>query len=151
MEYLSAAALAFAPDQRADHPQAAAWARQQRRVLRDEPGGAKKVLARMKRRLKPAAAPLNPTSREALQSAVTYFANHLPTMDYAGWQARHQPIGSGVTEAACKTLIKQRMCQSGMRWSLAAADALISLRALHLTPSRWDHFWKQHCAHSPII
>jgi len=54
-----------------------------------------------------------------------------------------------VTEAACKTLIKQRMCQSGMRWSIAASDALISLRALYLTPSRWDHFWDQHSASSP--
>jgi len=65
-------------------------------------------------------------------------------MDYAAWQGQKLPIGSGVTEAACKTLIKQRMCQSGMRWSISASDALISLRALYLTASRWDHFWTQH-------
>ena len=87
---------------------------------------------------------LSASALEGLQSAVTYFANHLHCMDYAGWSQRQLPIGSGVTEAACKTLIKQRMCQSGMRWSLNAADALISLRALYLTPSRWDFFWTHH-------
>ncbi len=92
---------------------------------------------------------LNKTQREALQTAETYYRNHLGSMDYAGWQQKRQPIGSGVTEAACKTLIKQRICQSGMRWSIAASDALISLRALYLTTSRWDHFWQQHSRHSP--
>ena len=32
------------------------------------------------------------------------------------------PIGSGVTEAACKTLIKQRFCLAGMRWKFADSD-----------------------------
>jgi len=125
-------------------------------VLRDEKQGAKKILGQMRRQLKAGttASAVNPQGKaptklsasalEGLKSAVTYFGNHLPFMDYAGWSERRLPIGSGVTEAACKTLIKQRMCQSGMRWSVNAADALISLRALYLTPSRWDYFWTQH-------
>ena len=116
------------------------------------------MLARLRRRLRsitprkkkqPLPAKLTKAQRDALQSAETYYTNHLGSMDYAGWQQKGQPIGSGVTEAACKTLIKQRMCQSGMRWSIAASDALISLRALYLTPSRWHHFWKQHAQPSP--
>lgn len=155
-EYLSKAGAAFAPDQRAESAEATAWAAKQRRVLRDEKQGAKKILGRMRRQLKAGSTPpeanssakpmikLTASAREGLQSAVTYFANHLHCMDYAGWSERQLPIGSGVTEAACKTIIKQRMCQSGMRWSVNAADALISLRALYLTPSRWDFFWTQH-------
>jgi len=161
-EYLSKAAAAFAPDQRADSAEAVAWAAKQRRVLRDEKQGAKKILGQMRRKMKAgtteaatngqskASIKLSGSALEGLQSAVTYFANHLPFMDYAGWSERRLPIGSGVTEAACKTLIKQRMCQSGMRWSVNAADALISLRALYLTPSRWDYFWTQHMKNPSI-
>jgi hypothetical protein len=49
-------------------------------------------------------------------SAWTYFNNHRHQMDYPGFLAEGLPIGSGVTEAACKTLVKQRLCASGMRW-----------------------------------
>jgi len=151
-EYLSTASAAFSEEGTAESASAKAWAQQQRAVLRDEPAGAMQVLASLRRRLSGAARlegevelpALKKTQREVLQSAETYYVNHLGSMDYAGWQKKGQPIGSGVTEAACKTLIKQRMCQSGMRWSIAASDALISLRALYLTPSRWDHFWQQH-------
>lgn len=37
-------------------------------------------------------------------------------MHYARYRAQGLPIGSGVTEAACKTLVKQRLCGSGMKW-----------------------------------
>ena len=40
-------------------------------------------------------------------------------MKYADYQNEGYPIGSGVTEAACKTVAKQRLSQSGMRWTLA--------------------------------
>jgi len=156
-EYLSAASAAFSEEGSAESPAAQAWAQRQRATLRDEPGGALQVLASLRRRLG-ATTPekggaelpkLTKAQREAVESAETYYANHISSMDYAGWQKKRQPIGSGVTEAACKTLIKQRMCQSGMRWSIAASDALISLRALYLNPSRWDHFWQKHSAPSP--
>lgn len=90
---------------------------------------------------KPRSDSLTKVAREALSKAETYFANHLTRMDYAGWKARGLPIGSGVTEAACKTPIKQRLCQSGMRWRIKASNAFISLRAIYLTPSHWDQFW----------
>lgn len=48
-----------------------------------------------------------------------------------GW-----PIGSGVTEAACKTLVKQRLCRAGMRWTEDGAQTILSLRALLLPPPR---------------
>ena len=158
-EHLCAVAFAFAPEGKAEAPAAIAWAAEQRKIMRDEPGGALRVLGELRRRLQPMTkssqssgscepsskrAALSKSARATLKGAETYFANHIGCMDYAGWQGQKLPIGSGVTEAACKTLIKQRMCQSGMRWSIAASDALISLRALYLTASRWDHFWTQH-------
>jgi len=49
-----------------------------------------------------------------LQASITYFRNHLSQMEYTQFRQKNYPIGSGVTEAACKTLIKQRLCCSGM-------------------------------------
>ena len=78
---------------------------------------------------------INATQREPLQSAITYFTNHHHQMDYAAALDQHWPIGSGVTEAACKTLVKQRLCCSGMRWKEKGAAVVLSLRALRLTPT----------------
>jgi len=63
-------------------------------------------------------------------------------MNYAFYRNQHYPIGSGVTEAACKTVIKQRLCCSGMRWKEAGA-AVVSLRTLVLTSTRWNQFWNK--------
>lgn len=52
-------------------------------------------------------------------------------------------MGSGVTEVACKTLVKQRFCQSGMRWKQVGAAAILNLRTLVLTPQRWMQFWQK--------
>jgi hypothetical protein len=60
--------------------------------------------------------PLSEPLQEKLQRAITSFSNHQHQMDYAHYRANHFPIGSGVSEAACKTLVKQRLCCSGMKW-----------------------------------
>lgn len=80
-------------------------------------------------------------STEALQKAAAYFRRHRDRMDYADYRIDHLPIGSGVTEAACKTLVKHRLCASGMRWKERGASIILSLRALVLTDQRWDQFW----------
>ena len=66
----------------------------------------------------------------------------------AGWTtparvAANEPIGSGVTEAACKVIVKQRLCGSGMKWKESGAAAVLSLRCLSYTPERWDQFWSK--------
>ena len=52
-------------------------------------------------------------------------------------QTRH-PLD---TEAACKTLVKQRMCLSGSRWRDTGASCVLALRSLKLTKDRWQQFW----------
>lgn len=81
--------------------------------------------------------------QDNLSAAVTYFQNHLHQMNYAFYCNQHYPIGSGVTEAACKTVIKQRLCCSGMRWKEAGAAVVLSLRTLVLTSTRWNQFWNK--------
>jgi hypothetical protein len=94
-------------------------------TLRDERGGAQKVI----RALKHLAAkhPRNGLVRAGL----TYFRKNHPRMQYAEMAAKGLPIGSGVVEAACKTLVTQRLKLSGMRWSHPGAQAI-------LTPRGWD-------------
>lgn len=80
---------------------------------------------------------------EALDKAISYFGNHLERMDYSLYRALGLPIGSGVTEAACKTLAKQRLCGSGMRWTLRGVAEVLSLRTLVTSGRRWEEFWEK--------
>ena len=79
---------------------------------------------------------------EEIRLVINYYENHKNKMSYAHQLKNHLPIGSGVTEAACKVLIKQRMCVSGSRWKDAGASCVLALRALKLTKGRWQQFWE---------
>ena len=79
---------------------------------------------------------------KTLVATVTYLQNQKERMKYSYSVKRNWPIGSGVTEAACKTLIKHRLCKSGSRWKDEGALAVLSIRGLRLTPGRWQEFWR---------
>ena len=78
---------------------------------------------------------------EKRYKAVTYFTNNHHLMKYQHALKHHWPIGSGVTEAACKTLVKQRLCGSGMRWKSAGAEVLLETRSLIQSKGRWEQLW----------
>ncbi len=82
---------------------------------------------------------------ENVQRAITYFANQSGAgrMDYASRVEAKEPIGSGVTEAACKVIVEQRLCGSGMKWTEEGSAVVLSLRALSYTPERWSQFWSK--------
>jgi hypothetical protein len=82
------------------------------------------------------------STRTALNAAISYFKNNLDRMNYASYGKSHIPIGSGVTEAACKVIVKQRMCGSGMKWKHSGADDVLTLRALERTDGAWEVFWR---------
>lgn len=63
-------------------------------------------------------------------------------MRSAQTQARPLPIGSGVGEAACKTLIPQRLKRSGMRWRHEGGQAILTFRAL-VQSGRFNHGWQR--------
>ena len=58
-------------------------------------------------------------------------------MDYAGYRRRGLPVGSGVTEAACKTVFTQRRKRSSMRWGREGGQVILDLRVLLLS-GVWD-------------
>ncbi len=53
------------------------------------------------------------------------------------------PIGSGVMEAGCKTVVGNRLQRAGMRWSRDGGQQILNLRTTVLS-RRWDHFWSAH-------
>ena len=79
--------------------------------------------------------------RERLRVQLTYFRNQRHRMHYAEYIRNGLPIASGVMEASCKTLVTQRLKQSGMSWTLAGGQAILTLRSL-IQSDRWQPAWE---------
>lgn len=135
--YLSWVAKAVAPRSPTAREE---WLEDRRHQLKHEPGYAEQLLTEM-RSLKEEG--LSETVREELSKAKTYFGNHHTQMQYAERVEAKLPIGSGVTEAACKTILKMRMCRGGAKWKESGARAVLSLRTLIYTEGRWEQFWSK--------
>jgi len=108
------------------------WFRKWRRWLRDRHHGSAQVLRSAMwhynngRELSPARAKL-------FWDSYRYLRKHAPWMHYATYRRRGLPIGSGVTEAACKTVFAERLKRSGMTWSCVGGQVILDLRVLVLS------------------
>jgi hypothetical protein len=119
--------------------QATAWVRKMQRWLL-KPGGVNRVLhsaAALRDRYR-----VRGTNRQKFQKAYRYLRDRMKYMDYAKYRALGMPVGSGVTEAACKTVYTQRLKLSGMRWQRAGAQTILNLRVLQLS-GVWDAAYKR--------
>jgi hypothetical protein len=135
-EYLSDAATAlFARSPKLKSP----WLEATCHRLKHQAGAARQLIRDLKRLAAEKGVPDHPD----VEAAITYFTNQSKAgrMDYAPLVESKVPIGSGVTEAACKVLVKQRLCGSGMKWKEPGAAAVLSLRCLTYTTERWSQFW----------
>ena len=105
-------------------PKARAQFEKLRHVLLEERRGADKVIR--------ALVHLRDTHRQSrkIVAELRYFRRNRHRMKYAQWKAQGLPIGSGVVEAACKTLVTQRLKRSGMRWRHEGGQAILTLRSL---------------------
>jgi len=108
-------------------------------MLRDHPGGADDVIAELSRLSRKMGGKRRQRRRKLLNAERMYFQNQRDRMDYAGYQARGLPIGSGVVEAACKTLATQRLKRSGMSWR-DGKQAILTIRSLQQS-HRWPAAW----------
>jgi len=83
-----------------------------------------------------------PRAQETWRTTITYFANQVHRMDYPSYRAKGWQIGSGPVEAACKTVIGQRLKGTGMRWCLSGSDGVAHLRALFMSErTQWAAYW----------
>jgi hypothetical protein len=84
--------------------------------------------------------PASAKAKKALLKELGYFENNAQQMRYAEFREKDFFVGSGVVEAGCRTVIGQRLKQSGMRWSVRGANAIIALRCCILS-GRFEDFW----------
>lgn len=80
------------------------------------------------------------------QRAYQYLNSHKEFMQYCQYRKQGLPIGSGVTEAACKTVFTQRFKQSGMKWGLEGGAAILCLRLANLSQT-WDAAYRASLLH----
>jgi hypothetical protein len=109
---------------------AAAWTRKMQKLLL-KPGGVGRVLhsaGALRGRYKPRGKRL-----KDFRLAYQYLQERGKHMRYAEYRRVGMPIGSGVTEAACKTVYTQRLKLSGMRWEKAGAQTILTLRVILLS------------------
>jgi hypothetical protein len=106
------------------------WGRRMRRLLKQKHGLTRVLQSasyhRNQRRLPAAQA-------KAYESAYRYLRKRGRWMDYHRYRREGLPLGSGVTEAACKTVFSQRLKQSGMGWKTAGGQAIVDLRVIWLS------------------
>jgi hypothetical protein len=111
-------------------PRAASWARKMQKWLK-KPGGINRVLH--------SAANLRALHRlrgsrlRAYQKAYGYLRQRMRYLRYADYRRLGLPLGSGVTEAGCKTVYTQRLKLSGMGWKASGAQTILDLRVLQLS------------------
>ena len=86
--------------------------------------------------------PLAGVKKEELDKALGYFQNNAPRMRYKWFRSRGLFVGSGAVEAGCKAVIGQRLKLSGMRWTVAGADAITALRCREAS-SDWEAVCKR--------
>jgi hypothetical protein len=84
-------------------------------------------------------------ARSCPERAVDYFPTNAQRMRYPVFRAQGMHLGSGIAEAACKTIVSTRAKRSGMRWTPEGIDALLPLRTSVLNGA-YDSLWKQEYA-----
>jgi hypothetical protein len=106
-----------------------------RLILRDDDEGVEKVIRSLIHLRK------QHPRKKKIATELRYFRQNRHRMRYAWLKAQGLPIGSGVVEAACKTLVTQRLKRSGMRWRREGGQAILTFRALAQS-DRFDRAWK---------
>lgn len=119
-----------------ESPAAAEWIR--RLLTTAKTDGPTAVLLKIRETAKPIRAP---RKRTALHKLEQYVQARCDMLDYPAFLAKGWDIGSGVTEAFCKTLTA-RLKGSGMRWHRRNAEAMMALAALAHS-NLWNSYWER--------
>lgn len=115
------------------------WYNKYRNTLKNDQQGVGKLIRSVQNYL--SHKKYSKAAEKEIKKHLGYFKKHKKFMQYATFLEKGWPIGSGVIEAACKSVVKQRMCRSGQRWSIKGGQAILDLRAIAKS-DRWDGFWE---------
>lgn len=85
--------------------------------------------------------PSTKEQEEIIEGERAYFEKNKERMRYEDFRKQGLFVGSGVVEAGCRTVIGQRLKQSGMHWTVKGANSIIALRCCILS-ARWEDFWE---------
>ena len=119
-----------------DSPTAARMAHTWTAMLKNDQIG--EVIAALRRRRND----LGPPPDDPLEKQIAYFERHQDKMLYKTYRDQGLFYGSGVVEGGCKSVIGQRLKESGMFWTQAGATSVLNLR-LALKGNRWDECWNR--------
>ncbi len=143
-EYVGKLADALFGDTREGH----AWARKMCKWLKHKPNAVFRVLhSAAKHRSERV---LSKKDQKAYQKAYGYLNNHKRFMNYVEYKRHGLPIGSGVTEAGCKTVFTQRFKQSGMSWNVEDGQIILDLRVIRLS-GLWTQVHQSYLASKPLV
>jgi hypothetical protein len=131
----------------ASSPAAWAWYRRMRHWLRHRGGGVADILRSATQHFNQRK--LSASRHEMFAAAYRYLRRHAPWMHYAANKRQRLPIGSGVTEAACKTVFTQRLKCSGMTWQVEGGQVIVDLRVLVLS-GVWERSYAANLETQPM-
>lgn len=86
--------------------------------------------------------PKDPNSKKDARTQIAYFEKKQAHMHYDAYRQHHLFIGSGVVEAACRTIVGTRLKQSGMEWTIRGANAVLALRSV-VHSNRMEQYWEE--------
>jgi hypothetical protein len=122
-----------------------AWAKRMRQHLKTQSDGITRVLQ--------SASILRRQSglwgkAKAYDQAYAYLHKRAHWMRYRHYRSQCLPIGSGITEAACKTVFTQRLKRSGMLWTREGGQVILDLRVIWLS-GVWEAVHQRYLASQP--
>ncbi len=127
-------------------PKGHAWAKQMRQHLKTKSDGITRVLQ--------SAGALRRQhglwgKAKDYEQAYAYLHKRTHWMRYRHYSCQRLPIGSGITEAACKTVFTQRLKRSGMSWTIAGGQVILDLRVIWLS-GVWENVHQRYLASQPM-
>lgn len=141
-EYLAKLAAVLFDDPRAAH----GWQRRMRHWLKHEPNAVFRILHSAAKHLSERR--LTDKEEEAYRKAYQYLNNQKAYMEYQTYRCLGLPIGSGITEAACKTVFTQRFKESGMSWGIEGGGVILTLRLATMSQV-WETVYRQYLTTRP--
>lgn len=98
-----------------------------RHILRHDKRGIGKVINHLKYQLR------KNQKKEKIKTEITYFSRHRSRCQYSRLAEENKPIGSGIVESACKTVLQMRCKRSGQRWEDEGGQAILTFRSILLS------------------